>query len=71
MTMGRVEKKEPVEFEDIAVEKETEMAILVEIEGDKYWLPKSQIHEDSEVKEEGDEGTLVTTHWWAEKEGLT
>jgi hypothetical protein len=70
MTMGRVEKKEPVEFEDVKVEKETEMALLVEIEGDKYWVPKSQVHEDSEVHGEGDEGILITTRWWAEKEGL-
>jgi hypothetical protein len=70
MIMGRVEEKEPVEFEDVKVEKETEMALLVEIEGDKYWVPKSQVHKDSEVNEEGDEGTLITTRWWAEKEGL-
>jgi endo-beta-N-acetylglucosaminidase D len=64
------EEKEPVEFEDIKAEAETEKAILVEIEGDKYWVPKSQVHEDSEVNEKGDEGILITTRWWAEKEGL-
>jgi hypothetical protein len=68
--MSRVEPEEPVEFEDVVVEAETEKALLVEIEGDKYWLPKSQIHEDSEIQEKGDTGTLKTTKWWAEKESL-
>ena len=68
--MGHVKEKEPVEFEDVKAEAETEKAILVEIEGDKYWVPKSQLDKNSEVNEKGDEGTLITTRWWAEKEGL-
>jgi oxalate decarboxylase/phosphoglucose isomerase-like protein (cupin superfamily) len=53
------------------VEAETEKAILVEIEGEKMWVPKSQIHDDSEVysKEHGD-GDLVVTEWWATQKGL-
>jgi len=58
------------EFEEISVLKETEKAILVEIEGEEFWVPKSVIHEDSEVFEENTEGTLIVKLWWAEKNGL-
>lgn len=27
------------------------------------WVPQSQVHEDSEVYQIGDEGTLVVTEW--------
>ena len=72
--MGKKKDEESkyVEFEDISVKKETEKAILVEIEGDEYWVPKSQLSEDSEVyeRDEGNEGTLIVTRWWATQEGL-
>lgn len=60
-----------VEFSVEAVEAETDKAILVEIEGEKVWVPKSQIDDDSEVysKESGG-GTLIVTEWWAKKNGL-
>ena len=46
-------------------------ALLCKIEGDvEAWIPKSQIDDDSEVYEEGHEGTLVITLWIAEKKGL-
>ena len=53
------------------VEAESDKAILVEIEGEKYWVPKSQIDENSEVysKKSGG-GTLIVTEWWAEQKGL-
>lgn len=37
---------------------------------DEVWIPKSQIHEDSEVTESGDEGNLVITRWLAEQMGV-
>lgn len=46
---------------------ETDAAILVVILEDKFWIPKSVIHEDSEVFKKGGEGTLVVMEWWAEK----
>jgi len=55
------------------VEAETDKAILVEIEGEKHWVPKSQIEDESEVysKESGAEGgTLIVSEWWARQEGL-
>ena len=50
----------------------SEKAILVYIEklGADVWIPRSAIHEDSEVYGGGDgEGDLVVKTWWAEKEG--
>lgn len=59
-----------VEIDDVEVKVETDKALLVDIDGDEYWLPKSQILEDSEVQGKDDVGTLLVTRWWAEKEGL-
>jgi hypothetical protein len=63
-------EEEPVEFEHVHVMAETDLAILCEIEGKKVWIPLSQVHEDSEVSSQGDEGTLLITRWFAEKAGL-
>ena len=60
-----------VTFDVEAVEAETERAILVRIEGEKVWVPKSQIDDDSEVySKESGAGLLIVSEWWAEKEGL-
>lgn len=66
------------EREDGAVETsgaeaiaETEKAILVLMsDGSKHWVPKSQLHDDSEVYQDEDKGTLVVSDWWANKAGL-
>lgn len=34
------------------------------------WIPKSVLHDDSEVYEANTEGELVVMRWWAKKEGL-
>jgi len=52
---------------------ETDAAIKVVIDGkdaDPMWIPKSQIHEDSEVFEDGGEGVIVVSAWFAKKSGL-
>lgn len=60
-----------VEFEVERVKVETDLALLVEIEGEEHWVPKSQVDEDSEVySKKNGSGTLVVSRWWAEKEGL-
>jgi hypothetical protein len=58
-------------FDVATVEAESDKAILVEIEGEKVWVPKSVIDDDSEVysKKSGG-GALIVTRWWAEKAGL-
>lgn len=58
-----------VEFEGKAI-KATDDALLVEIDGKDVWFPRSQIVRESEVQEEGDEGTLVVTEWIAIEKGL-
>ena len=50
---------------------ETEAAILVQIDDEEVWIPRSQLHpEDNEVREVGDVGELVITEWIAEEKGL-
>jgi hypothetical protein len=64
---------ETVTFEVEGVEAETEKAIRVEIEGEPFWVPKSQIDDDSEVysRKSGEGGgKLIVSAWWAKKEGL-
>lgn len=66
---------ETVEFEDCTVMGGTDLALNVYIpEADTIvWVPKSQIHEDSElwrIDQKGESGTLTVSLWWAEKEGL-
>ncbi len=51
--------------------KESSKAILVVNAEDKeFWVPKSQVHDDSEVYKEDTDGRLVISSWWAEKEGI-
>lgn len=59
-----------IQFQNAVCKRETEKALLVEIEGEEHWVPKSQIHEDSEVFERGGEGLLVVSKWWAKRQGL-
>ena len=54
-----------VSFSDVVVKRETDAAILCTIYDKEVWIPKSQISEDSDVKEEGDEGTLIVSEWIA------
>lgn len=62
-----------VEFENVTCSKETDKALLVEIEGEEYWIPKSHIADESEVKDEDEhnEGTLVISAWIAREKGLS
>jgi hypothetical protein len=62
---------ETVQIHNVTVSRETEAALLVEIEGETFWIPKSQIHDDSEVYKADTEGTLVIPLWLAEEKGLT
>jgi hypothetical protein len=34
------------------------------------WVPRSLISDNSEVYDDGHEGTLVIPEWWAVQEGL-
>jgi hypothetical protein len=59
-----------VRIEDVIVLKATDKALLCDINDDEIWIPQSQIDDDSEVFQEGDEGTLVISLWIAEQKGL-
>lgn len=62
-----------IAIEDVYCKKQTDLALLVEIEGDEYWVPKSVVEQESAVTSPEDderEGTLVVKKWWAEKNGL-
>lgn len=52
----------------------TEKALRVQLESEDEprWIPKSQIHDDSEVYDldKNATGDIVVTRWFAEKEGL-
>jgi len=63
---------DPVYLDDCTCIKETDKALLIEYEGDEFWIPKSQIVDgDSEVDSEGDIGVLAITQWIAEEKGLS
>jgi len=60
-----------VSFDQCRAIAETDAAILVDIPGHgKVWIPKSQVDDDSEVYEDGTDGTLVITEWMAIEKGL-
>jgi hypothetical protein len=59
---------------DVEVERiitETEKALLVVIDGAEVWMPKNQIHDDSECYSlKSGPGTMTITRWIAEQKGL-
>lgn len=70
------------EIPNVEVIRETGAAILVRGRGlssdpfglsdpnEEEWIPLSQLHKRSEVRNMRDRGTLVITTWLAEKKGL-
>ena len=59
-----------VTVEGAKCENETEKAILVSTSSGSWWVPKSVVHDDSEVYATGTDGDLVVARWFAEKEGI-
>lgn len=61
------------ELDDCEVRRETDKALLVYIEDldEEAWVPRSVIHDDSEVfdADENSEGVLAVKMWFAEKQG--
>lgn len=55
------------------VKRGSDKALQIELDsGETVWIPKSMIHDDSEVYDDdkNNEGEVVVQTWWAEKEGL-
>lgn len=53
--------------------RESSLALLIKLPGGReVWIPKSAIHDDSEVFDgkNNAEGKLVAQDWWAEKEQI-
>jgi len=57
-------------FENCQTVRETDMALLISVDGDEYWIPKSQIDDDSEVYKHPTEGVLIISEWLAIQKGL-
>jgi hypothetical protein len=64
------EFREKCYIADVHALRSTESAVLCLIENEEIWIPQSQIDDESEVWEEGDNGTLVISLWIAEQKGL-
>lgn len=64
--------EEPVTIGDALVIRETEAAVLVRVEEEDFWIPKSQIDNASEVwsMKNAGPGDLVVPRWLAEKLGF-
>lgn len=61
---------EKVRIDNATALRATDKALIIEIEGDEYVIPNSQIDDDSEVYKVGQTGTLVISAWIAQKKGL-
>jgi hypothetical protein len=61
------------DFDNVRCIKETDAALLCVIDGDEFWIPKSHVHDDSEVFDEdvNSEGKLIISEWIAQQKGLT
>jgi len=66
-----VNEPDPVSYDKVKCVKQSDKAIWCEftaVQGcPRLWVPKSCIEDDSEVKESGDDGTLVLKGWFVEK----
>lgn len=75
----RREEDEGYEVGRVKVTYITERALKVDVlDGDhvseeELWVPKSQLHSSSQVDDTtliDEEGTLVTSRWWAKQRGF-
>lgn len=58
--------------DDVRCKGSTAKAVLAVLpDGREEWFPKSHVSSDSEVVEEGDEGTLIVSEWIATEKELT
>lgn len=62
----------PVSFDGCFAKRDSGKSLLInipEIDTEPVWVPKSQIHDDSEVYDVGEHrhGKLVVTDWLAEQ----
>lgn len=70
MSLRDTDDNDPVEFEDVLYIKESEKALLVVIETEEHWIPKSQIRPETEEYTIGGESNLIIPKWLAVAKGL-
>lgn len=70
--MSRDEEDSGHEYEtEVTCVEETPKALKLRRndDGNTFFVPKSVVHEDSDVYEQGTDGKLIVKSWFAEKEG--
>lgn len=69
-----IAKTDGVNLGQASARAETAKALRIQLESEDSprWIPKSQIHDDSEVydNDKNSTGDLIVSRWYAEKEGL-
>ncbi len=70
---GPIDDVETRSIDNAEVVHATELAILVKLGdgpfADKVWIPKSVVHDDSDVTEDDrGPGVLIVAEWWADRE---
>lgn len=67
-------KDDPIPLTNASVLRGSKKAVLVRFEHDgkqrEEWFPLSQVHDDSEVWNVGDEGVMLVKRWIASEKGL-
>jgi hypothetical protein len=69
---GEDDGEEPFEIGLVIVKHVTAQALLCMKQNlDDIWIPRSVIHDNSEVWRASQSGIMIVKVWWAEKKGLT
>lgn len=68
MTIKKGQKTVEIDIDGIKIK--TEKAILVIIDDEEIWLPKSQIEYDEDVHNPDGTNVITVTEWIAEQKGL-
>lgn len=70
-------KGDPAAFEPVTIEdakgvrlSKSQLGLLVHVCGEAFWIPVSQIDDDSEVCKPDTEGKLIIPTWLAVEKGL-
>jgi hypothetical protein len=65
-----MDRREMIAFEAVEVVRETELALLCLIAGERHWIGRMQLLPGSEVKHAGDRGRVVLPQWLVIERGL-
>jgi hypothetical protein len=68
--VSREEDDEGYVFEDCEIIHQTDRALKVRLDdGTEIWVPKSVVHDNSEIWKAEEKGDLTVKHWWARSSG--